>query len=314
MTSTPLDSSSSSLLALEIIFKLKVKDAMSKNLVTACRIDSLRHVQRLMKQHNVSGVPIAENGRLLGLISVDNILRALDFGYIEHNVEPYMTRNLIVLEDDMPLSFGISWFEKYPFRRFPVLNRDEKLVGMLTSRDIIFKLLSELNKEVDRIESRIPLKNISDEGYYHREFKVNKFDFKNGGIASNEFRKVLKIREYDRRIIRRVAIASYELEMNLVAHSEGGNLIFTIGDDYIEIIAKDRGPGIQDVQKALTEGFSTASEWIRSLGFGAGMGLPNTKRSSDEFEIRSQQGLGTIVKARFNLNSKPVNSNSDEGG
>ncbi|MFP4162585.1 MAG: CBS domain-containing protein [Chitinispirillaceae bacterium] len=296
-TTAPLDSSRSSLLALEIVFKLKVGDVMSRKLITAARIDTMRHVQILMRKHYISGVPIAENGRLFGLVSVDNILRALDFGYIDDTVEAHMTRNLIVLEDDMPLSFAISWFERYGFGRFPVLDRDEKLVGIITSRDIMSKILTELNKEVNRIESTQSSRSNSVGERYFREFSVNKFDFQKGGVASNEFRKALKKRQLDPKIVRRVAICAYELEMNLVVHSQGGTIACHINENRIEIVAKDNGPGIPDVDKAMTEGYSTATDWIRSLGFGAGMGLPNVKRSSDFFDIRSQTGLGTVVRS-----------------
>jgi anti-sigma regulatory factor (Ser/Thr protein kinase) len=85
--------------------------------------------------------------------------------------------------------------------------------------------------------------------------------------------------------------------MNQVIHSEGGTMEFTAADGQAAIIAKDSGPGIEDVEAALTEGFSTANDWIRSLGFGAGLGLPNARRSSDEFEITSRVGVGTTVRA-----------------
>ncbi|KMQ50277.1 Anti-sigma B factor RsbT [Chitinispirillum alkaliphilum] len=296
MTVSPLGSTTSSLLTLEIIFKLKIRDVMSSDVVSAVRTDTLRHVQHLMKTHRISGVPIAENGRIFGLISVDNILRALDFGYIDDTVEAYMTRNLMVLEEEMPLSIAISWFEKYQFGRFPVIDNNETLTGILTSRDIISKLLSELNRKIDQIESSRISQNRTDLQSYYREFNVKKYDFKSGGAASNAFRKVLKENGYPVAIIRRVAITCYELEINMVAHSDGGKLCCLIENGRIEIIARDCGPGIKDIDKAMTEGFSTASEWIRSLGFGAGMGLPNAKKSCDEFDIRSQPGLGTVVK------------------
>jgi CBS domain-containing protein/anti-sigma regulatory factor (Ser/Thr protein kinase) len=299
-----VESSRSSLLALEIVLKLKVRDVMTDTLVTAARANTLRHVQKLMKEHHISGVPIVEDGRLFGLVSVDNILRALDFGYIEDTVERHMARNLIVLEDDMPLTFAISWFERYKFGRFPVLDKGEKLVGIVTSGDVMSKILTEMNNEVNRMESeKTSLQNTDSpaSGRYYREFSVMKYDFENGGSASNEIRRVLKERALDPKLIRRVAIASYELEINLVAHSDGGKLSCYIGDDKIEIIAKDIGPGIPDVEQALVEGFSTATDWIRSLGFGAGLGLCNVKRASDCFDIRSQMGLGTIVKATMFL-------------
>jgi CBS domain-containing protein/anti-sigma regulatory factor (Ser/Thr protein kinase) len=303
-TQSLVEPSRSSLLTLDIVFKLKVRDVMSSDLITANRVDTLRHVQKLMQEHQISGVPIAENGRLFGLISLDNILRALDFGYIEDTVESHMVRNLIVLEDDMPLTFAISWFERYGFGRFPVLSKEEKLVGIVTGGDIMSKVLIEMNKAVNKMESEqttLQHAEYVQTGRYYREFGVNKFDFENGGSASNEIRRVLKERGLSPKLIRRAAIASYELEINLVAHSDGGKLSCYIGDDRIEIIAKDRGPGIPDIDQALEEGFSTATDWIRSLGFGAGLGLPNVKRASDSFDIRSQTGLGTIVKSTVYL-------------
>ncbi|MDR0330794.1 MAG: CBS domain-containing protein [Chitinispirillales bacterium] len=298
-----VEPSRSSLMTLEIIFKLKVRDVMTaaEKLITASRADTLRHVQKLMQEYHISGVPIAEDGRLFGLVSVDNILRALDFGYIEDTVEGRMTRNLIVLDADMPLTFALSWFERYKFGRFPVLDKNEKLVGIVTAGDVMNKILFEMNKEVNKMETdsapapSAPVAAAS--GRYYREFAIKKFDFEKGGSASNEIRRVLKERSLNPKLIRRVAIASYELEINLVAHSDGGKLSCYIGDDKIEIIAKDTGPGIPDVDLAMEEGFSTATDWIRSLGFGAGLGLPNVKRASDSFDIRSQIGLGTIVKA-----------------
>ena len=298
-----VDASKSSLLTLEIVFNLKVRDVMATKLITAARVDTMRHIQNLMKEHRISGVPIAENGRLFGLVSVDNILRALDFGYIEDTAEGRMTRNLIVLEDNMPLSFAMSWFERYRVGRFPVLDKDEKLVGMVTSGDVMSKLLFEMNSAVNKLEEggEQPAAHTTACGRYNREFRIKKFDFEKGGVASSEIRRVLKERGYNPKLIRRAAIASYELEINLVAHSDGGRLSCIIDDDRIEITAKDNGPGIPDVDQAMVEGFSTATDWIRSLGFGAGLGLPNVKRASDTFDIRSQMGLGTIVKSIINL-------------
>ena len=312
-----VEPSRSSLLTLEIVFKLKVRDVMSTTLTTACRVDTLRHTQQLMRERRISGVPIVENGRLFGLICVDHILRALDFGYIEDTVEGHMTRNLIVLEDDMPLTFALSWFERYGFGRFPVLNKEEKLVGIVTAGDVISKLLFEMNHEVNRMESAqaqaVPQNmGVSGSGRYYREFSIKKFDFEKGGSASNEIRRVLKERGLSAKLIRRIAIASYELEINLVAHSDGGVLSCYIGDDRIEIIAKDSGPGIPDVEMAMTEGFSTATDWIRSLGFGAGLGLPNVKRASDSFDIRSQMGLGTIVKSTVYLENGALQACQDQ--
>lgn len=114
-------------------------------------------------------------------------------------------------------------------------------------------------------------------------------------------KKILKANGVDQAINRRVGIASYELEINQVVHSQGGIMRYTITPEKLIIEAIDTGPGLPDIEKALTEGFSTATDRIRSLGFGAGMGLPNTKRVSDLFHIESSMEKGTTVRVTFNL-------------
>ncbi|RKD27992.1 Anti-sigma regulatory factor (Ser/Thr protein kinase) [Caminicella sporogenes DSM 14501] len=133
------------------------------------------------------------------------------------------------------------------------------------------------------------------------EYNILKDDFSRAGEASSSIKKVLRQLGIDSNIIRRVAIATYEAEINIVIHSEGGNIIVYIMPDRIEIIAKDNGPGIENIELAMQEGFSTASNRVRELGFGAGMGLPNMKKSSDEFVIESKLGHGTTVKMTMYL-------------
>lgn len=126
-------------------------------------------------------------------------------------------------------------------------------------------------------------------------FKIVKEDFSKAGKASSDIKKSLKKLGIPSKIIRRVAIITYEAEMNIVIHSFGGEIIVNIDEEKIEIIAKDNGPGIKDVDKALEIGFSTANNEVRELGFGAGMGLPNIKRSSDTFNIKSKYNEYTIL-------------------
>jgi len=209
-----------------------------------------------------------------------------------------MSRSVIVLEEDMPLHFAISYQEKFRFGRYPVLNKNRELVGIITSRDILVSLLVEINKEIEALERKIEKPNMAPPGEdVHLEFVVRKLDFENAGKASTEIKKLLKKRDLNARITRRIAVACYELEMNQVVHSDGGTIIFRIQGNDAEITARDQGPGIADVNQALVEGYSTASEWVRSLGFGAGMGLPNVRRVSDEFHIQSKLGEGTQVRS-----------------
>jgi anti-sigma regulatory factor (Ser/Thr protein kinase) len=132
------------------------------------------------------------------------------------------------------------------------------------------------------------------------DYDIAANDFITAGKASSGIKNNLKALELDSKIIRKIAIISYEAEMNLVIHSLGGKLYCDLYDDKIQIISDDIGPGIPDIELAMSEGYSTASESVRELGFGAGMGLPNMKRFSDDFEIRSSKE-GTHIKVTINL-------------
>ncbi len=125
--------------------------------------------------------------------------------------------------------------------------------------------------------------------------------FQTAGDASASIKRKLKQLGIDAVTLRRVAVASYEAELNLIIHSNGGNLIMEMSPEEVLLISKDVGPGIPDIGKALEEGYSTASEEARDLGFGAGMGLPNMKRNADRFDIESQVGVGTTIKMGFAL-------------
>ena len=135
------------------------------------------------------------------------------------------------------------------------------------------------------------------------EFSVCSNNFELAGKASMEIKKALEQKNFNSEIIRRAAIACYELEINLTAHSDGGCIGCCIQPDGVIITASDTGPGIADLNLALREGFSTASDRIRSLGFGAGMGFANIKRVSDEFSIDSAMGKGTTVRAVMHVDS-----------
>ena len=132
-------------------------------------------------------------------------------------------------------------------------------------------------------------------------FAVDGNDFTSAGQASVQVKKNLRQLGFDAEIIKRVSIAMYEGEINMVIHAGGGEAEVSVTEDYIEILLKDRGPGIADVDKAMQAGYSTAPDSIRSLGFGAGMGLPNMKKNSDTLEINSTVGEGTTILMRVNI-------------
>jgi serine/threonine-protein kinase RsbT len=124
-------------------------------------------------------------------------------------------------------------------------------------------------------------------------------DFMSAGEASGDVKKVLKKLGFSAEVIRKTSIAMYEGEINMVIHAGGGEADVEIHEDRIFITLRDYGKGIEDIEKAMQEGFSTAPDNIRSLGFGAGMGLPNMKNYSDDIKVESEVGKGTTVTMRI---------------
>ena len=127
------------------------------------------------------------------------------------------------------------------------------------------------------------------------KYNVDGENFTSAGEASVAVKKSLRQMGFPPDAIRRVSIAIYKGEINMVIHAEGGEATVNVYPDKIDIILADKGPGIADISLAMQEGYSTAPDNIRSLGFGAGMGLPNMKRYTDEMRIESEVGVGTTV-------------------
>jgi serine/threonine-protein kinase RsbT len=132
-------------------------------------------------------------------------------------------------------------------------------------------------------------------------FPVEKDDFVRAGEASSSIKKIMRQLGIDSGVIRNISIATYEAEMNIVIHSLGGEIELNVTPGFVRVIARDRGPGIADIELAMQEGYSTASERIRELGFGAGMGLPNMKKCSDRFTVNSSVGEGTTISMEVDL-------------
>ena len=137
--------------------------------------------------------------------------------------------------------------------------------------------------------------------FIQAEYPVETGDYTRAGEASADIKRRLKQLGVSSMVLRRVAVASYEVELNLVIHSLGGKLTLDVGADGVWLVSEDVGPGIADISMAMREGYSTANEEARALGFGAGMGLPNMKRNADDFDIQSTPGVGTRISMRFNL-------------
>jgi CBS domain-containing protein len=127
MTTVPIDTQSSPGVVMELLYSLKVKDAMTSSVITASTTSRLRHVQDLMREHAITAVPILEGERLLGIVSIGDIIQALDSGTMERPAAEVMTNSVVTLDEDMPLSFAVTYFDRYKYGRFPVLAVSGKL-------------------------------------------------------------------------------------------------------------------------------------------------------------------------------------------
>jgi len=285
-----------------LVFELRVRDAMTSPPITATATDSLRSIQHLMKAHRISGVPILANDVLVGIISIEDIINALDAGHINEPVEPWMSRKIVTLRDHFSLVRAVAEFDRHGYGRFPVLDANNRLVGVITRGDITICLMHQLERRAEEAvakEAALVATRAADEKAHRIVINtdVKSGDFESAGKLSQRIREVLRARGVAPEILRRAAIIAYEAETNIIIHSLGGRINTSIDAIKVRIKATDRGPGIENVDLAMQEGWSTAGPLARELGFGAGMGLPNIKRSADEFVIQSELGGGTRLQA-----------------
>ncbi len=282
-----------------LIYELRVRDAMTRPPVTAGPCDSLRTIQHLMKSHRISGMPILQDGVPVGLVSIEDIINALDQGHINEPAARWMTRNLVTLRDHFSLVRAVAEFDRHGFGRFPVLNSADELVGVITRGDITSCLMQHLEKRAEEVAAREAAQTtgLSQESELAEPVvlraEVKAGDYDSAGKVSQRMRQILRMRGVDPDIQRRAAIVAYEAETNIIIHSIGGDLSVAVTPGKVVIEATDRGPGIENIELAMQEGWSTAGPLARELGFGAGMGLPNIRKCSDKFEIKSEMGAGT---------------------
>ncbi len=183
------------------------------------------------------------------------------------------------------------------------LSRDNQLVLMSTELDM-YDACVRINSAT-RGDSPEPVvvtaQEQAEKMLLSNEFEIQGDDFAKAGIVSTDIKSILKKIGFDSKLVRRVAISTYEAEMNVVMHADCGKVILSVTPQMIEVLIKDQGKGIPDVEQAMQEGFTTSTEEMRAMGFGAGMGLPNIKRNTDEFEIDSEVAVGTTLRMKFNI-------------
>lgn len=288
----------------ELTYELKVVQAMHDNVITLKPDNTMNDVRRILRENKISGIPVLEDDRLVGIVTIEDFIICLLGGEgINEKVENRMTKNVVTVYSDEHIVQVVDKFDRDGYGRYPVVDRDtKKLVGIITKGDIIEGLLKKLEVDYQKEEiqryraSHIFEDIVSDNSTLILKYRIKGGDFKKAGEQTSKLRKNLLRLGFLPETIRRIAIAAFEAEMNIVIFAPEGELVAKIQSDKITINAIDSGPGIPDIKKAMCQGYSTAPDWVRELGFGAGMGLPNIKNYSDKISIKSKAGEGTNLQ------------------
>lgn len=291
----------------ELVYELRVRDAMTTRVITVTPQTTMAEFREVLRTNRISGTPVVEGGKMVGIISIEDLIKALAAGELEATVGEKMTREPVTLYEDEPLIHAVGKFSKLGYGRFPVVNRQGDLVGIIVQGDIVRALLRRLEieyheEEVRRYRASHIFEDIlADQVTLRFRYNVVARDFVRAGDASSRLKTTLSRLGINPRTVRRVAIAAYEAEMNIVIYTDGGELIVEVDPQRVYLLAIDRGPGIPDIEKAMEPGFSTAPDWVREMGFGAGMGLPNIKNCADEMRLESTVGVGTRLEVLIYL-------------
>ena len=292
----------------ELAYILKVNEVMSSKLITLHSNVSMRDVLNTLQGHHISGVLIVDDKKLVGLVSTEDLIRCLVNQELDSSVQKYMSIHLVTVNEFDFLTEALRVFTRTGLGRIPVLDVNGKLVGIITKGDVTQGFLKALEhdyheEEVRRYRASHLFEDIeSERTSLILRYDIKRFDFTRGGMASSNIKRALLRLGANPQLARRVGIAVYEAEMNLTIHTNnGGSIHVEIEPQQIAIYAWDDGPGIEDVNLAMKPGYSTATQEIRDLGFGAGMGLNNIKRCVDEMNLTSDLGKGTHLTMKFKL-------------
>jgi len=302
----------------ELSYDLKVRDVMTAALKTASPDMPLSRVLEILRLNRISGLLVVENEQLVGVLSLEDIVRALQKNELTAPTSRYMTRDVVTVASYDSIVKAISTFTEKQLGRLPVIDENHNLVGMITKGDITRGILVALQKdykteEVRRYRASHLFEDIiSERTTLVLRYTIKAGDFTQGGKASSYIKRALLRLGADPQITRRCCIAVYEAEMNLIIHStNGGILKLEVEPHRISMSATDEGPGIPDTEQVFEPGYSTATEQVREMGFGAGMGLVNMKRCVDEIKLESTVGKGSRLVMRIFIPNQTVGVSRD---
>ncbi|HXY55707.1 MAG TPA: CBS domain-containing protein [Nitrospirota bacterium] len=295
----------------EMVYEVSVGEVMAPKMVTVGPEQTMSEFRILLRDNRISGTPVVENGKLVGMVSIEDLINALYDNAINAPIRERMKTKIECLYSDELLVHCIAKFSKYGYRRYPVLNRNGELVGIITKGSIVEGLLRKLEIEYEQHEANASLarqrpamrkffEDVSaDEISFTFKYNVTGQTLKDAGKAASELKNALKKLGVCPPLLRRIGVATYEAEINLASYTKGGEIRAQVEKWGIIVEVIDHGPGIPDIELAMKPGYSTAPDWVRELGFGAGMGLVNIKKCSDEMDLKSSVPEGTHLTMQF---------------
>jgi len=296
----------------ELVYELKVEAVMTRKLITLAPEAPMSELRSILKNNRISGVPVVRGQMLVGLVSVEDFINWLAQGGRDCPVGERMSREVRTLSPGEPLVHAIGKLEQYGYGRLPVVD-GERLVGLVTKGDIIEGLLKELQVDSQQEEelhryraSHFFEDMIADRLTVNFQYQVRGKTIEQGGEVASDLKRSFKRLGLHPEVVRRAAIATYEAEMNVIIYAREGTVDVSVDPETIHIVVRDQGQGIPDIQQALQPGFSTAPDWVRELGFGAGMGLPNIRSCARSLDITSAPGQGTTLRISIPLEPERV--------
>jgi CBS domain-containing protein/anti-sigma regulatory factor (Ser/Thr protein kinase) len=292
----------------ELSYEIKIDQVMTREMKVISPDLSMEEVAELFRGARISGAPVVYRGKLVGILSIEDLIRSLRVYDLKAPVSKYMSEKVITVHEYDPVVEALKTFVQAHVGRLPVMNERNELVGIITKGDVTRGLLRALQVEYQAEEVRKYRAShlfediVSNRTSLILRYEIKPGDFTHGGTASSSIKRALIRLGANPQVARRCGIAIYEAEMNLIIHTtHGGNIRVEIEPHQITMEAVDDGPGIKDIELAMKPGWSTATEEIREMGFGAGMGLVNISRCVDQMKLESTPEKGTRLKLKIFL-------------
>jgi anti-sigma regulatory factor (Ser/Thr protein kinase)/CBS domain-containing protein len=291
----------------ELAYRIRVGGAMTREVISVGTNTTMQELRELLRERRISGVPVVEKGQVIGVVSVEDLIEWLADCEVGTTVGERMTRHAVVVGQNEPLAAAAAKLQKWG--RLPVVGSDGKgLAGVITKGDVVEGLLRALHEDfarkegenVARLDELLDGLDSPDMGVW-LNYPIEGDRIDDGGEVASRLRRSLKALGLHPELIRRTAIVMYEAEMNVIIYAHAGEARIHVDRHGVRIEVEDQGPGIADIDLAMEPGYSTAPDFVRELGFGAGMGLFNIRNCSHTMDLASEVGHGTSLKVTITM-------------